>query len=122
MNNNYSLLRDRARQLRSEPTPAERRTWEALRNRRCGGLRFNRQTVMGQYIADFYCPEVRLVLEIDGGIHDVAEQRERDRWRDIALRERGLWVLRLRNAFVLRATSEQLCHVLLEAIAQQPSR
>jgi very-short-patch-repair endonuclease len=73
------------------------------------------------YGADFYCPAVRLVLEIDGGIHDVAEQRERDRWRDIALSERGLWVLRFRNAFVLRATSEQLRHVLLETIAERSS-
>ena len=117
MNNGYSTMRDRARAFRREPTPAERRTWEALRNRRCGGLRFRRQEVMGQYIADFYCPEVRLVLEIDGGIHDAPEQQNRDRWRDDALRERGLWVLRLRNAFVMRATPEHLRRVLLDAIA-----
>ncbi len=123
MDNGYLVMRDRARELRQEMTPEERRVWTALRCNRCGGLRFRRQKVFGQYIADFYCPAIRLVVEIDGSIHDTPEQRERDYWRDIALRENGLWVLRFRNAYVIRASTEQIQAALLERIEarQQPS-
>ncbi len=109
-------MRSRARELRNNMTESERRVWTAIRDGRCDGLRFRRQEVMGQYIADFYCPEEKFVLEIDGHSHDSPEQQDRDHWRDLALKERGLWVLRLRNQYVMRATAEQLRTVLLERI------
>ncbi|MGC4043735.1 MAG: endonuclease domain-containing protein [Armatimonas sp.] len=116
MDNGYEEMRTRARRHRNQQTESEQRVWEAVRGKHCGGFRFRRQEVMGQYIADFYCPEERLVLEIDGASHDPQEQQDRDRWRDEALNERGLWVLRLRNAYVLNATSSQIRTVLLQRI------
>ena len=112
MDDGYWEMRERARRHRSQMTESEKRVWEAVRSRRCGGLRFRRQEVMGQLIADFYCPEERLVLEIDGSSHDAQEQQDQDRWRDEALAERGLWVLRLRNAYALNATPLQIRTVL----------
>jgi very-short-patch-repair endonuclease len=55
--------------------------WEALRGGQFAGLKFRRQTVMGRYIADFYCPAIRLVVEVDGVTHaDAAGDAERDAW------------------------------------------
>ena len=97
-------------------TESQKRVWEAVRGLRCGGLRFRRQEVMGQYIADFYCLEEKLVLEIDGDSHDTSEQQDRDKWRDEALAERGLWVLRLKSAYILSTTPSQIRAVLLQRI------
>ena len=115
--NGYLALRNRAHQLRSDMTPAEQRVWEALRRRQCAGLRFRRQEALGQYIADFYCPTARIVLEIDGGIHDSAEAEARDVIRTATLAEaRGLRVIRLRNETVLSWTHGQIRQRVLAAI------
>jgi very-short-patch-repair endonuclease len=88
-----------ARWMRASPTPAEAQLWSALRGRRVGGLKFRRQHVIAGYIVDFYCPELRLAVEVDGDVHQarVAEDRQRD--QDLALL--GVCVLRLSNADVL---------------------
>ena len=80
-----------ARKLRREPTPSEQRAWVLLRNRRCFGLKFRRQQVIRGYIADFYCAELRLVLEIDGGVHDTIERFAYDLDRSMHLQEAGIW-------------------------------
>ncbi len=67
-----------ARKFRREPTSSEQLAWELLRNRRCLGLKFRRQQVIRGYIVDFYCPELRLALEIDGAIHDDADRAQAD--------------------------------------------
>ncbi|MEY2884994.1 MAG: crossover junction endodeoxyribonuclease RuvC [Pseudomonadota bacterium] len=79
--------------MRREPTPYERRLWTALSGQRLGGFKFRRQAVIGDYIVDFYCPEVALVVEIDGATHQPA----RDAVRDAVLAARGLHVLRIPN-------------------------
>ena len=58
-----------AKQLRAEMTEAERLLWTALRNKNFGGARFRRQQPTGPYIADFYCAQAKLVIELDGGQH-----------------------------------------------------
>jgi len=64
------------RRLRKDMTDAERKLWSILRSRRMGSLRFFRQYSVGPYILDFYCPERRLAIEVDGGQHgDVYGQR-----------------------------------------------
>ena len=72
----------RARRLRREMTAAERRLWQRLRHRQVRGYEFRRQHPLGRFIVDFYCPEAKLVIEIDGDSH--ADQRdydaERSRW------------------------------------------
>jgi very-short-patch-repair endonuclease len=89
-----NLLKDRARQMRREPTEAERRMWRLLRDRRLGGFKFRRQEQLGRYIVDFVCFERKLVIELDGAQHaDSAYDAERDAW----LKPRGFSVLQFWN-------------------------
>jgi len=108
-----------ARRLRRQSTSAERVLWNVLRDRRCHGHRFLRQVPAGQYILDFYCAAVRLVIEVDGGIHDRADVQARDVARDVALTEElGMTVLRLSNAEVLNATPGDLRLRITQAVAE----
>jgi very-short-patch-repair endonuclease len=81
--------------LRDHPSPPEELAWEVLRKRRLLGLKFRRQHGIGPFVLDFYCPERKLVLEIDGICHLDGDRAERDRNRDAWLQERGLKILRL---------------------------
>jgi very-short-patch-repair endonuclease len=90
-----------SRELRRELTAAERLLWHRLRRKNVGGFRFRRQHPIGPYIADFFCNEAGLVIEVDGGIHAVIEVSERDRLRDHIMREYGLTVLRVTNRDVM---------------------
>jgi len=76
---------------------AERRAWDLLRNRRMLGLKFRRQHVIAGFIVDFYCAELRLVLEIDGGGHSSGVQSDYDDARTAHLESRGLRVIRIPN-------------------------
>jgi very-short-patch-repair endonuclease len=76
-------------------TPEESLLWEHLRNDQLNGLHFRRQQVIDGFIADFYCHVAHLVIEIDGGIHDV--QIESDAERDAALSSKGFIVIHFRN-------------------------
>ena len=84
-----------AKALRKNTTPWERKLWyEFLRYY---PIRFQRQKAIGNYMADFYCAKVRLVVELDGGGHYTNEQMERDRVRTEELEEMNLTVLRICN-------------------------
>ena len=86
-----------ARELRSEPTEAEKYLWQMLRYKSLG-LKFRRQAVIGRYIVDFVSYEKRLIIEVDGGQHsDNHKDVSRDKW----LREQGFEVLRFWNHDVL---------------------
>jgi very-short-patch-repair endonuclease len=95
--NGYRHMRDAARRLRREMTWSEQRIWAMLSKRQCAGLRFRRQAPMGQYIVDFYCPSCRLLIEIDGSIHEEDDVKQRDQVREEVLIEMGLTILRLTN-------------------------
>ena len=88
-------IRRRAKELRRQPTTAEKILWEELRDRRLFGLKFRRQHPLGTYIADFYCPANRLIVEIDGDIHRF--QRENDQIRTNQLEEKGFKIIRFWN-------------------------
>jgi len=90
----------RARYLRGNLTDAEQRLWRALRRDQLNGLSFRRQHPLGPYTVDFYCPHLRLVVEVDGGQH--AEQRKQaDERRTQWLAEKGVTVVRYWNNEVL---------------------
>ena len=91
----------RAHKLRASLTDAERKLWYALRDRRLQGLKFRRQHAEPPYILDFYCAEARLVIEVDGGQHNV----EVDATRTAALEAKGLLILRFWNNEVLQNLS-----------------
>ena len=89
--------------------------WAALRNRKLDGAKFRRQHPLGRFIADFYCHEALLVIELDGGVHDDASQVEYDLVRQKEIEERGLTVLRIKNGEVndnLSATLNKIADVL----------
>ncbi|HOK51344.1 MAG: endonuclease domain-containing protein [Bacteroidales bacterium] len=92
-----------SKELRKQPTDSEKILWQYLRNRKLNGLKFYRQKPIFYayekrylfFIADFYCYEKKLVIELDGGIHEL--QKEYDEQRDIILNNLGLRVLRIKN-------------------------
>src|SRR5438477_13205636 len=91
--------REASRDLRRRATPTEKQLWEQLRHHRFDGKQFRRQHPIGPYIADFVCPQDRLVIEIDGEIH--AAQRNYDAERDDYLSHLGYTVLRITTNQVL---------------------
>jgi very-short-patch-repair endonuclease len=97
-----------ARELRQRATPAEAFAWELLRDRRFLGLKFRRQHQIGDYVVDFYCDEQKLVVELDGPIHDTSERQQVDHKRDAYLKALGLTVLRIPNQHLLDQTEETL--------------
>jgi putative DNA methylase len=88
-------LLERARELRRQQTPTEKILWECLRNRRLHGAKFRRQHNIESYIADFYCHEARLVVEVDGLIHN--RQQDQDANGDQWFTQHGFTVLRFKN-------------------------
>jgi very-short-patch-repair endonuclease len=85
------------RELRQSPTKAEKILWEYLRNRKLNGLKFRRQHPIDKYIADFYCHEKKLVVELDGAVHDEKMNVHYDKARTYELAESGIKVIRFRN-------------------------
>ena len=92
---------DRERQLRRASTDAERALWRLLRSRQLEGYKFRRQHAVGSYILDFYCPESRLAVEVDGSQHFTADGLADDAARAAYLRSAGIEVMRLPNSDVL---------------------
>ena len=88
---------DRARALRQSSGLAVGRVWERLRGGRIDGHKFRREHAIGPFYADFACDRLRLVIEIDGGVHELDEVKERDRLRQAALEALGWTVLRFTN-------------------------
>jgi very-short-patch-repair endonuclease len=106
----------RARELRKNPTEAERILWRHLRLRQIEGHKFRRQQPIGNYIVDFICLEGRVVVEVDGGQH--SEQAHYDSERDAWLREQGFRVLRFWDNQVLKET-ESVDEVIREALSRE---
>jgi len=102
------------RSLRKKETPAEKKMWAKLRNRQFRGKKFLRQHPIPiivdkqkrYYIADFYCKEERLVIELDGKIHE--QQKEYDDYRTEVMNQLSLKVIRFENADVLEKLNEVL--------------
>ncbi|MGA1410764.1 MAG: endonuclease domain-containing protein [Prochlorotrichaceae cyanobacterium] len=107
-------IEEAARKLRQNLTPAEERLWNALRGRKLKGLRFRCQHPVGRFILDFYCPSCKLVVEVDGGIHD--QQQDYDKARSDRLEAFGYKVLRFTNDAVMNDLSNVLSEIA-EAVA-----
>lgn len=104
-------VQQRAKELRQQMTPAEKALWQRLRRKQLNGLKFRRQHPLGPFIADFYCGAHRLVIEIDGGVHDA--QAERDQARTEQFEAYGYHVIRFTNAQI----EQDIEAVLAEIIA-----
>ena len=89
------------RELRQELTEAEKLLWEELRNRKLNGLKFRRQHPLDKFIVDFYCNEKKIVLELDGGVHNEKINKEYDEARTAMLAGLNIIVLRFKNEEVI---------------------
>lgn len=98
--NSNRIIFDNAKTLHRSQTKAERLLWSELRNRKFEGVKFRRQHPIGKYIADFYCNELKLVIEVDGAVHNSQDQREYDTSRTQELNEKGIVVIRFTNSEV----------------------
>ena len=98
----------RARELRKQMTPAEKKLWDILKGKSLSGFKFRRQHPIKKFIVDFYCHELKLVIEVDGSIHNQKDQAEYDLGRTFELEELGLKVIRFRNEEVFDLTDEVL--------------
>lgn len=80
--------------------------WQQLRNGKVNDLKFKRQHSIGNYIVDFYCASKRLIIEVDGKVHQTREQKEKDQFRDANLMDMGFQVMRFTNDEVLFNVAE----------------
>lgn len=93
------------RELRQSATKAEKILWEYLRNRNLDGLKFRRQHPIDKFIADFYCHQKKLVVELDGAVHDDNMNAQYDEARTYELKGSGIKVIRFRNCEVENSIS-----------------
>ena len=109
-----------AKAFRGNPTPQEAMAWEHLRRRGIGGWHFRRQQVIEGFIVDFFCAKLRLVIEVDGEVHDRPDVVEYDRWRDEVLEARGLRVERVQNADLSRERLAAVVEARAKGLDQAP--
>jgi very-short-patch-repair endonuclease len=101
---------DLAHSLRKKPTPTEKRLWQLLRNNALGA-KFRRQHPLHYYVADFYCHQLKLVIEVDGKIHETPENKERDEGRTGELGRLNIQVIRFTNEEILTDSGKVLSKI-----------
>lgn len=111
---NDPALKQRRRELRQNQTDAEKALWARLRSKRFYGLKFFRQYSIGPYILDFYCPTLKLAVELDGGHHNQSENRNYDLARSEYLKAQGIEVFRYWDNEVLLNMEEVLTELALK--------
>ena len=99
LNTQYQV--DKAKAFRKKSTGAEKILWEALRNRKVEKLKFRRQHPLSNYVVDFCCLDKKLIIEIDGSIHDTKWSREYDGKRQDELEQAGFTIIRFKNDEVI---------------------
>ena len=105
----WDKLKPVARNIRHKPTPAEHMLWQRLRRSGPNEYGFRRQHPLGRFIVDFYCPARKLVVEIDGSVHDRTVLE--DRARQTHLEDHGYYFIRFRNDEVLHSIEWVLARV-----------
>lgn len=107
-----------ARELRQNSTEAEMKLWKALRNRKLLNLKFRRQHPIDSYIVDFYCHEKKIIIEVDGNIHNLPDEKKFDQFRENKLKQLGLNIVRFKNEEVLNNLDSVLkkLHSFIKAI------
>ena len=101
---NRTEYKERRQDLRNNATIAEQQLWQVLRNNQLG-VKFRRQHGIGYYIADFYCPTLKLVLEVDGDSHFTEAAQQNDQIRDQYFQSLDIVVLRFTNQDVMQNLS-----------------
>ena len=109
-----------ARELRWNMTDGEQKLWLLLRRKRLAGFRFCRQASIGPYIADFFCPKARLIVELDGEPHADEARMRQDAARTLWLEAHGCRVARFWNLDVFKHSNEVL-DAIYSALTRPPS-
>ena len=110
---NSTEQKDLRRSLRNNATAAEALLWRRLKGGQVNGMKFRRQHGMGPYVMDFYCPEYRLCIELDGEVHNTEGAYRHDQVRDRFLSENGITVLRFKDD-VIRWNMEAIINEILK--------
>jgi 5-methyltetrahydrofolate--homocysteine methyltransferase len=116
----YGLLKEHAKKMRNQPTEAEKILWNVLSNKGLDGFKFRRQHIIGSYIADFICLKKNLIIEVDGSIHQLPENKASDIERTSWLNSEGYQVIRFTNNEVLYKLDQVLVNIS-ETLAAPPS-
>jgi very-short-patch-repair endonuclease len=116
---NRSDRKDLRRRLRSNMPPAEILLWSRLRAKQLLGMKFRRQYSVGPYSLDFYCPEIRLAIELDGDSHFTDEAKRLDRERQTWIESFGIRFLRFTNTDV-HENLKGVIHAIARAIETTP--
>ncbi|MEP7133355.1 MAG: DUF559 domain-containing protein [Chloroflexota bacterium] len=103
---------ERAKELRRVMTPAEKKLWKELKGNKLNGLHFRRQQVVHGYFPDFYCHQHELIVELDGGIHEL--QKEYDAEREEYLIALGFRIIRFTNEDVIKNLKSVLQRIVDE--------
>jgi len=94
---NHPATKEYRQLLRKTETPTERMLWKRLRGKQLDGYRFRQQHGFGPYVLDFYCPSIRLCVELDGEVHDKDDVKQKDKERTEFLKQNRIHVLRFKN-------------------------
>ena len=106
-------LKERARELRRQCTPAEAALWKRIKSKQLLGYDFDRQKPINNFIVDFYCKDLMLAIELDGESH--ANKNEYDLERDIILSKLGIKTVRYTNDDIFNSI-ENICNDLMDII------
>ena len=106
----YDLLKNNAKRMRRGQTEAESFLWSYIRANQLG-VHFRRQHPIGDFIADFICIDQRLIIEVDGNIHNKPEQQEWDKQRTAFLESQDYRVVRFSNEQVLHDIEKVIAHI-----------
>lgn len=117
------VLRKRARKLRNNMTKAEIILWSRIRSKQIKGYKFRRQYPLYNFIVDFYCHKLKLIIEVDGEIHNLPEQAKSDKYRDHLLKDNGYYVVRLTNHEIetnLKSSLMKIESIIVNISSQDP--
>ena len=117
---NYNLLKEFAKRMRNQPTDAEKMLWDVLSGKGMEGFKFRRQHIIGNFIADFICLKKNLIIEVDGSIHQLPENKISDDERTKWLNNEGYQVIRFTNNEVLLEL-EKVLNKISELLIAPPS-
>lgn len=111
----FKKLKNLSIEFRRNDTEAEQKFWEIVRAKRFKNLKFLRQKIIGEFVLDFYCHELKLGIEIDGKVHE--DLKERDSERDNYLRKNfNVKIIRIKNNFILKSNKEEIINYLNKII------
>jgi PncC family amidohydrolase len=116
----YGLLKKFVAEHRNNPTEAERVLWEILKGKKLSGYKFRRQHIIDSYIADFVCLPKRLIIEVDGLIHQLPENKISDTERTFELNKHGFEVIRFTNKQILHDPDNVLNEILVQLKEENP--